>query len=62
MTPTVYTIEMAYAQMRYLQEQASRSRVSSFAPSERVVRRETPVWEEAGATGCRARRARGRKH
>ncbi|MCP9957834.1 MULTISPECIES: hypothetical protein [Streptomyces] len=27
MTPTVYTIEMAYAQMRYLQEQAHGSRV-----------------------------------
>jgi hypothetical protein len=35
MTPTVYTIEMAYAHMRSMQEQAHRSRVRQAAVAAR---------------------------
>ncbi|MEU3629561.1 MULTISPECIES: hypothetical protein [Streptomyces] len=35
MTPTVYTIEMAYAHMRSMQEQAHRSRVAKAATAGR---------------------------
>lgn len=60
----MYTIEMAYAQMRYLQEQASRSRVSTYTTTNRAGRRESLAWADAGTTGGRGRRAafRGRKH
>ncbi|MEV8393841.1 MULTISPECIES: hypothetical protein [unclassified Streptomyces] len=50
MRPTVYTIEMAYAQMRSLQEQASRSRVHQAVTSGRAGA------EKAGRSRRRAKK------
>lgn len=59
----MYTIEVAYAHMRYLQEQASRSRVSTYTTTNRAGQRESLAWADAGVTGSRGRRAafRGKK-
>ncbi|MDH2391749.1 hypothetical protein QCN29_23810 [Streptomyces sp. HNM0663] len=42
MKPTVYTIEMAYAQMRQLQELADRSRAHQPSAARRTDRTRTP--------------------
>ncbi|WP_351226774.1 hypothetical protein [Streptomyces sp. NPDC002133] len=47
MTLTVYTIEMAYAHMRQLQELASRSRAHRPAAAQRADRTASPARRAA---------------